>query len=49
MNTLDKLQILGPAAEYDTCNDCESKNALTGQATQFVVVTASESDRGLLY
>lgn len=25
MNALDKLQILGPAAEYDTCNDCESR------------------------
>ena len=29
METLDKLEILGPAAEYDTCNECGGgKNAL---------------------
>lgn len=29
METIDKLEILGPAAEYDTCNECGGgKNAL---------------------
>ncbi len=48
MGALDKLEILGPAAEYDTCNDCCSNPSLQVHNPWRYIYHASLPSGGLI-